>query len=64
MPKSTIWGISIARWAQWQHLPYFLSGLGQELDKLVSRLSQVADAMATRQRRDVQKDSTTTRKIQ
>jgi hypothetical protein len=39
-----------------------LPGLREKVQKFVSRLSKIADTIATGQRRDVEKDSTTPRK--
>ncbi|HEY3615998.1 MAG TPA: hypothetical protein VGK96_04240 [Candidatus Sulfotelmatobacter sp.] len=39
-------------------MPNFLSGVSQELYKLVSRIAEIANAMGTGQRCDVKKDST------
>ena len=47
--KALIGGIAISGGAERQYLPNFLSGVGQEFYKLVSRISEIANAMATGQ---------------
>src|ERR1700721_980643 len=49
--------VAISRGIQRQHLPDFLPCSGQEFDELMSRISQIADAVAARQRGDMEKDS-------
>ena len=60
--KTLVGGVAISRRTHRQYLPDFLSRRGEKLYKFVSRISQIANAVAAGQRGYVQKNSTRPRK--
>jgi hypothetical protein len=54
--------VAIPRWVNRQNLPNFLPSSREEVGKLISVRAQIANAMASGQRRKVQQNSTTTGK--
>src|SRR5579872_7111786 len=61
--KALVGRIGVARGVEGQHLPKLLPGAGQEIGKIISGGSQVADAVSTRQGGNVQQDATTASKL-
>jgi hypothetical protein len=55
--------VAIAGGADRQHLPDFLSCLGEKLDEIVGRVSKIADAVSARERTDVQENSAAAGKV-
>jgi len=62
--ETLVRGITVSGWIHRQHLPQLLPGSTEEIGEFVGARAQIANAELTRQRSEVQQDSTRSRRSQ